>query len=141
MSAWLVTEGHIDVIVQGAIQLDLTNAEDATETGRTLLLENYRSLAARYGDSIPEDIGYHFRGLPEGVEVDPAAVLQAVQCYAYQASEHIEWGESAANDLCVRLEAACREAGATDVTANDWPWGYVSIHQATEPPMLVRAGR
>lgn len=78
--------------------------ETATEVGRMLLLENYKSVYHRY-DSGPkveleEPYSYH----PTRFKKDPVQVLKAISCLEYQSCEHPDWKNSEAKAFCEALK-------------------------------------
>jgi hypothetical protein len=97
MSAFLLPKAHYDALVQAAVQYGLCRLDDADDLGRTLVRETYVSLAARYGDPIPETIDYRF----EGVEapLDPYVLVAAARSYRYQSCEHRGYVDSDAETL------------------------------------------
>lgn len=147
MSAWLVAQGHIDVLVQGLIEYRLIEPDKGTETGRLLWLENRRSLLARYREPVNDEANETY--VFTGVESLPC-LIQATGCFIYQSCEHDEWEASLANGLMQALEAWVAERVMLTVEeAHAWtmtvaakrerqrgaypgiPWGFVSVHQAT----------
>jgi hypothetical protein len=132
MSAWMVTDAHVNVIVQAAIELEALPAELATFTGRMLLLENMRSLEARYGEREPIDAArldaYAF-GKPARV-CTPVEVLKQIACYRYQACEHDAWEASEARAFLSAVEAQIVDAMGLTIEAahalpgyDSAPWG------------------
>lgn len=139
MSAWLVTDAHIDGLVQSLWTHGFIGDGTQTETGRMLLRENYLSLNARYGDPVPAEVDYTFRGIE--APLDPVKVAKSVSCYQYQACEHREWPDSDAYTLTTALhDVVVAEAGYTvdDRGLNEmWlskahehaPWGIEDLTQ------------
>ena len=104
MSVFLLPKAHYDALVQAAVQYGLCRLDDADDLGRSLLRENYLSLAARYGDPVPETIDYRF----EGVEapLDPYVLVAAARSYRYQSCEHAGFADSDAETLVELLLTA-----------------------------------
>lgn len=133
MSAYLVTQSHIDVLVYAATiskvqrPVSPTIAEQMTddELGRMLWFENMLSLQARYEDPIDSAalFAYHYAP-PSGVlggRVAPVVLLKMIACYEYQACEHAGWDTSKARDFCNDL----RKAVIMDLPGYDAaPWGH-----------------
>lgn len=136
MSAWIVTKGHIDCLVQAMIVEGIVPMADATSTGKLLWDENHRSVNCRYdeSESTPD---YVF----EGVEapLDDLVVWRQLDCYDYQTCEHAEWHDptNPARALHDRLEAIYRarygSESSYDVTVvGELPWGIDTIEQAVK---------
>lgn len=149
MSAWIVSKGHIDCLVQASIAERLTAPHEANETGRMLWQECFNSVVYRYpndGDGErpgPRDFrdadvdDYEFRGVE--APLDDAIVVWQIHCYDYQSCEHPEWETSDARELVLKLEAVidARHAAEGDSwhynapSTQGWhPWGIDSIEQA-----------
>lgn len=132
MSAWIVSEDHIDALVCGAIRFGVpfdgepVTPENATDVGQALWHENHKSVNYRY-DSREKTPVYRFVG---ETTLRPMSLFKQCRCYDYQTCEHDGYESSAAQRLMADLEAAClRELGMTDDQASsskDWdavPWG------------------
>ena len=50
MSAWLVSNKHIDLLVSAALAFKLVGRASATDVGKMLYEENVKSLNYRYGE-------------------------------------------------------------------------------------------
>jgi hypothetical protein len=97
MSAWVVSEGHIDTLVMGLVVHGLVGpGEDRAAVGQMLWDENVRSVNHRY-DEQDEAEPYTFR--PIEVVLEPYGLLKQVKCYQYQSCEHPEWEGSEAMRL------------------------------------------
>lgn len=107
MSAFIVGNEHIDVLVN-AIAQNRVGPDDMKRIGyRTLgqLLwdENVRSVDHLYRESNPcERYVLH---TTEG-DLDPLAVLKAIDCYVHQSCEHPGWEDSDAHAWVTRLRGA-----------------------------------
>jgi hypothetical protein len=121
MSAFIVSDDHISLLVQAALDAPyfdasrllnlpgaptLTNADSGTTLGRALLAENTRSVMARYRG---EDHGgkeatngYTFRRIRPDL-VTPIQVLKACDCFDYQACETRDYSERWAAKWIERL--------------------------------------
>lgn len=133
MSAWIVSKGHIDCLVQALIVEGIVPMSEATPAGQLLWEENYRSVNCRYSESeaCPE---YVF----EGVEapLDDAIVWRQLDCYDYQTCEHAAWGDpgNPARKLHDALEAVYRARhgveSSHDLPRDGMPWGITTIAEA-----------
>jgi hypothetical protein len=110
MSAFLVDEIHINLIVTAAIDLGLVanlppandgvtiTAANAEAFGRMLWAENARSVAYRYprddhGELNAEVAGYRFKRYPP---LTPHAAAKIIAAYNYQACETPDYDETPA---------------------------------------------
>lgn len=106
MSSFVVDPRHVDYIVEAAFafgpKAELTlgmrpvQAMTLNELGRALAQFNVEAVAYRYSEKVepggfyPERmIDYHFR--VSKLEYRPEAVVKAIRCYRYQASDHPAW--------------------------------------------------
>jgi len=125
MSAWLVSKSHIDMIVQAAMVEGLADG-NADELGRMLWRENHLSLAARYGDPVPDPVEYTFAGVE--APLDDFVVYRNLGCYSYQSCEHDGWNDSEACQLIQALETTLelRHAGqGVDFTRDGGPYATI----------------
>lgn len=109
------------------VRRDLTT-DTCNETGRMLLMENVRSVAHRYDETIeeahPEILTAVFpASRVMGAKVmhyTPVQVLKLISCYEYQSCEHPDWESSEAYAFCQALRAMMisRLPGYDDA-----PWG------------------
>ena len=51
MSAWIVSKGHIDVLVNGLLQHGLISPKEIAQTGQLLWRENHLSVNDRYAET------------------------------------------------------------------------------------------
>jgi hypothetical protein len=108
MSAFLVSKKHVDTLVSAAIKFGMSGmASLPNSLGQTLWDENVKSVNAGIGPKANKRT-YEFTA----VEVpSPVAVMKAVQCYQYQASDHAGWEGSAAAEFCdLLIHAAIRSS-------------------------------
>lgn len=107
MSAFMVGNGHIDVLVNAIAQYGITSKDarrlDYRALGQLLWDENARSVDHRYQETNPRD--RYVLHTTEG-DLDPVAVLKAVDCYIYQSCEHPGWEDSDAHTWMTRLREA-----------------------------------
>ena len=74
--------------------------DNAETWGAALLAENRRSVNHRYDESEWE-AAYSFTEIRG--DLDPVAILAAIDCYEYQSCEHPEWQSSEAHAFCAAL--------------------------------------
>lgn len=106
MSAWLVSDAHIDALVQAVVTEGLVPMSEATATGKALLWENHLSLLARSRDELPAEnadaLPYVWRGIE--APLHDGIIAHSIACYEYQSCEHGEaWEASTARALMARL--------------------------------------
>ena len=92
MSAYLVEDETIDLMINYAIDNNLIKEEDVELFGQCLLQENQTSVNYRYNE-LTECPKYTFTRLEN---VDILDVKQAVDCWDYQSCEHPTYKESIA---------------------------------------------
>lgn len=136
MSAWIVSKGHIDCLVQALIVEGIVAREDADEVGQVLWHENHLSIEARYGDE-PNTPEYHFRGVDE--PLDDAIVWMQLGCYGYQTCEHARWRDRTIDarrwhdqlDAVYQRRYGCGHAGVLEGRLDrGLPWGIQEIEEA-----------
>lgn len=134
MSAWIVSKGHIDALVQGLVVEQLVEMNDAAATGRLLWEECRRSVAYRY----PNDADGEWPGpidltiadinayVPEMIEspLNDAKLAHQLACYGYQSCEHPEWETSEAYRLVKTLEGVIGLRNGCDVTDPNSLWNW-----------------
>lgn len=107
MSAFIVGNGHVDVLVNAVAQYRVAPKDarriDYRALGQLLWDENARSVDHRYQETNPRD--RYVLHTTEG-DLDPVAVLKAIDCYEYQSCEHPEWADSDAHAWMIRLRDA-----------------------------------
>ena len=147
MSAWVVSENHIRVLVESLYRYEAVNGSTQRslptpdEVGQRLWKENHRSVNYRYQERkrtpqyrhdsnayCTDEHGTSWGAVFEMTR-QPAVVLKLVTCYSYQTCERPDWEQSVAHTqmqrLCIFLCKAMRcteeaaRAHATYVTA---PW-------------------
>lgn len=127
MSAWIVSKGHIDALVQGLVIEGLVEMRQAKEIGQMLWHENHLSIQARYGD--PADTPAYE---PELIEapLNDAILARQISCYDYQSCEHPEWRTTEAYKLVSTLNdlLAIRNGGAPEMADQDWTTSYEREH-------------
>lgn len=101
MSAFLVNNYHIGILVAAGRLYGLVEVGEEDAVGECLLSANYRSLAARYGDPEAHE---PYRHEAPGIPLDPVVVVKGARCLSYQACEFKEWDESDAKAYLDALE-------------------------------------
>lgn len=131
MSAWIVSKGHIDALVQSLVVEGLVPMDKALEVGQMLWHENHLSIQARYGDE-PNTPDY----TPEMIEVplDDAIIAMQARCFDYQTCEHEDYETSDAKRL---MDALVELLRARNGGGENWPhdvdrggrlpWGVKSV--------------
>jgi hypothetical protein len=146
MSAWIVGNAHIDLLVRGLVESEIVVGIDPNEVGRTLWRENLASVAARYpGDKDGErpgpisfrdsDVDTYIYVRPEG-PLDLGVLLNAANSYDYQSCEHSGWAPSSANRWITELVASLERA---DVTSARKPNGAADGWDIGERPTVIDA--
>lgn len=104
MSAWLVSNAHIDVLVNALAEHGVL-APDANfrAAGQMLWAENNRSVNYRYSERKRHP---HYTLHTTEAPLDVYAVLQAISCYSYQSCERPDWTDSKAHKLVEALREA-----------------------------------
>ena len=107
MSAWIVSSGHIDVLVHALAQYEVVSpdlgADGFRALGQKLWQENHASVNYRYGE-FTNTPRYQLRTTE--ATLDPIVVLKAVACFDYQSCEHPGWTASDAHELIEALHTA-----------------------------------
>jgi hypothetical protein len=99
MSAFMCSDAHISVLVNAAVEHGIglpVNAFDPDAQFRMLVIENERSLKARYGERAFGMIGVGVHRFTPGPSLPAVHVLKLAQSYEYQACEHDGWETSIA---------------------------------------------
>lgn len=131
MSAWIVSKGHIDAIVQLAIVEQQIGPSEANAVGAMLWAENHASVNYRYNEDTPVP-DYAFRGVE--APLDDWIMLKQLECYDYQSCEHPQWAASAGRALVGKLEdRLLRRLGINPRGSESYvaaPWGINEIEEA-----------
>lgn len=153
MSTFLVSKAHIDVLVNAAARYGLLRtADEATEAGAMLWVENHRAVRYRYphhDDEPPPE----YRVETTEADFEPVALLKTISCYQYQVAEPPDWKDTAAYQWSEKLRAAIEATlppeqlrqvrnqygemapfYTTIVAYDNAPWGVDDI---AEMPILV----
>ena len=105
MSAWMVSDRQIAVIVNKAIELGYFPEREACLWGQRFVDENVRSLVARYGEQEQAENAHDYRDFPH-LKVDNLQAYKYVLCLDYQSCEHTGWETSKPYDLLQSMLAA-----------------------------------
>jgi hypothetical protein len=118
-----VTEDYRDTLKRTRREV---TPENAGTWGATLLAENRRSVNHRYAEDEIEApyIFTEIRG-----DLDPVAILKAIDCYEYQSCEHPGWEASESRAFCdaLRRRMIRKLPGYSEA-----PW------EVTDPKQVVR---
>lgn len=140
MSAWILTQEHIQFLVRGLLDVDLIKISDASFVGRILAEENYRSVNFRYNeDAEAPDFEYldPLPDVPRGALPAPW-IIKAVGCYDYQTCEHGDYATSLARLHVMALRGLVREQ-ADDGGAADYRAAYHAEGREA-PPWGIERG-
>jgi hypothetical protein len=102
MSAWIVSQELISLLVNEASKAQTINGVDPSELGQMLWEENHRSINARYSSRLEVCPKYEFKR--PSTPYSPLAVIKQIDCYSYQSNEHDGWKESKAHRFCEELK-------------------------------------
>ena len=140
MSAWIVSQNHIRLLVEALYKYEVIDGADHALTpdvvGHILWRENYRSVNSRYSErhrtphyahrsDATATWTYPFpsQGTIRDLTRNPALVYKQACCYRYQSNEHPGWKKSQAYSLIARLlEVIEKTTGADEMDGNE-PWG------------------
>jgi hypothetical protein len=126
MSACIVEDAQIDLIVSGAINKKIVfdrstfgEGEISPEVlGQILVDANYKSVNYRYGtDHKPHK--YVFRGIENAAD-NPWNVLSAIDGYSYQACEPSDWINSSAKHFVDQIYKRVIQSFAEYSKAKGW---------------------
>ncbi len=131
MSAWRVSQTHIDALITAGLEYGLIREGDSpAELGKLLWAENFHSVNCHYGEK-KRTPSYEHNPAP----YPPAMVLKSIHCYEYQSCESRRWDLSAARFFCLALAraiiakhfpntATAIEGSGREVPGyNEAPWG------------------
>ena len=115
MSAWIVSQTHIDLLVSALVKMDILDTTP-NESGRRLWRENIASVRYRYKDSnldelpgpipTPDPETYVFQAITlHCADTHRIRILKAINCYEYQSCEYPEWRDSWAWERLEELKA------------------------------------
>lgn len=106
MSAWLVTDTHINVIVQSMIVEDLLSVRRSGQIRRLMKWMNHRALHVRYGNELPDLTEVELVDETVEAPLDDAVVRKSLTCWEYQCAEY-DWAD--AEEPVVLLATQLRE--------------------------------
>lgn len=135
MSAWIVSQAHIDALVSATLpkgghklsyqhdgQWRYVEHGDADRIGQLLWDECHRSINFRYDEQTPTPA---YRHRIPGARLDVVTLIKAAHCYRYQSCEHPEWETSEAAAITAALESwLVHEVPGYDAA----PWGLDDEH-------------
>ena len=130
MSAWIVSDRHIDVIVRGLCRRELVDGLSPNDIGRQLWRENLKSIHHRYPDTAETDDNYpgtypgwraaevdhYVYQVPADTTQELPLLLNSLDSYDYQTCEHPGYRTSRAHEWVVRLREALTAEGVTPLT-------------------------
>ncbi len=105
MSSYLCSDATFKIIAVSAnlsMHTLAMNIDEASANALELCMENHRGLRDRYRDPMPTDVTMSVTESEVYVisQLDPFAVIGAVNEYSYQACDSKEWKSSPARDIC-----------------------------------------
>jgi hypothetical protein len=152
MSAFLVSEAHIDVLIDAAKQFagrgsdrlrwywgnqwrELVPGENETAVGRMLLAENARSVGHRYREAqSPAALTYTYRRSGR-LDYTIAEANKTVACYNYQTCEPDDYEKTEAFAFVQALkDALLRSVGMPDATP--WGWEEADLNRSAQVSLL-----
>ena len=140
MSAWIVSQNHIRLLVEALYKYEVVHDESLYQSpdalGQVLWQENHKSVNARYHRRNRTPVYAHdsaamatweypvrSRGIIRELVRNQPLVYKQARCYRYQSCEHAGWEHSAACRLITKLlEAVEKSMGASGVD-DQAPWG------------------
>lgn len=135
MSAWMVSNAHIDLLATAWVQL-IDPAADPQEIGQQLAHDCAASIRARYPsdtEAREQAFAYRFRQWPGNI--DPEFLAKQVACYRYQSCEG-DWESrksfTAVERLMGRLVAMGVDYDGEPVNSrnfDEYPWGVDEEHR------------
>lgn len=140
MSAWMVTDDHLDLLATAWLQL-IDPEADPQEIGQQLARDNAASIRARYEDrhgaahdAEVQAATWRFRKW-EG-NIDPEFLAKQVACYRYQSCETEDWEQRPSFAAVERLMGRLVAMGVdwdNDPTNSRrfdaYPWGVDVEHR------------
>lgn len=104
MSVFVVTNGHIDVLVAGLFEYGVVDSNaDPRQLGQDLWEENVRCVSHNWDEWL-RILQYELHTTE--APLHPTAVLKATHGYSYNSSQYPGWKDSGARELTQRLELA-----------------------------------
>ncbi len=102
MSAYIVANGHIDILVAAAQQYGTLGDQDPQAAGQMLWDENFASVNFRYSDAQPVE-AYELHTTDKALH--PVVVLKALGAYEYQSDQREDWETSAPHAFITRIQS------------------------------------
>jgi hypothetical protein len=151
MSAFVVDDAHIDVLLDLATQFGATtrthclrwlvmtpeihfnrlDRQPLTDVGRMLLAENAASVGERY-DELQQPVALTYLYRPTRRQFTPNQALKALDCYEYQACEHAAWEASESASFCRALRAAIVSNAIPQSKHDPWEWTDSDLGRAEQ---------
>ena len=143
MSAWIVSENHIRLLVEALYKYEViagttsvTQALTPDQLGQMLWRENHKSVNYRYNKRALTPHYTHDsaavaaweypttgQGIVRDLVRNPALVYTQARHYDYQSCEHPGWEKSEACSLIARLLEVIEKTTGTDEMDDGQPWG------------------
>ena len=141
MSAWIVSENHIRLLVEALYKYEVIDGIShhiytPDTLGQMLWRENHKSVNYRYHRRAKTPTYTHDsaavatwaypcpgRGVVRDLVRTPALVSKQAHCYHYQSCEHTGWEKSQACSLIARLLEVIEKTTGTDEMDDGQPWG------------------
>lgn len=130
MSAWIVSENHIALLVEALYRYEVPQIGTKTpdEVGQTLWRENHRSVNYRYSERTRTPKYHHVKMAHiRKFCRNPLMVFKQLCCYVYQSDNHHGWMQSEASKWMIALEMAItRTSGELHLSmpaCEALPWG------------------
>ena len=140
MSAWIVSENHVRLLVEALYKYEVVESGNQCLTpdvlGHILWRENYKSVNHRYHEHAKTPTYTHNSAAVANWEYpragsgtireltrNSALVYKQAQHYRYQSCEHDGWEASQACALITRLCEAIEKSTGTTELEDGAPWG------------------
>lgn len=151
MSAFMVSDAHIDVLIDCAKQFArasrhelrwhfgnpstwnaLRDGENETEVGRMLLGENARSVAHRYREAQdPAALTYVYHATGRA-QYSPGEALKTLGCFSYQACECDDWAQTEAHAFCEALKDMILHVAVPYPDGTPWGWDEEHLNRSAQ---------
>jgi hypothetical protein len=107
MSAFLVSDEQVSIILNGASEIGLISDIMLPDFGQLLINENIESVLFRYKNEKREDYAHEYAH-DYSLKADIEQVYKFAKCFDYQACEHDGYKDSCAkkiiDHLCAKIE-------------------------------------
>jgi hypothetical protein len=119
MSAWMVSDNHINALINFELRSKFSSIRDPQAIGQLLVDQNVRSLVARYGKVDGQRAAHTFK-FTDTPPLAPVIILKQCDCYDYQAGETKDYQRTKAAKVIARIRSAAIDALPG---YDDAPWG------------------